>query len=357
MLTSTLTAFRDDPLDHSKEANAPDFAGVPERLFVAALPETQWSRLGRVIPSATLSVVVHLLLALGFVLLWRTMVQDLTSREPISVEIVHSIPGEDAKTGPKAEQPKAPEPPKPQAPAAIPAPPPSPEKADTPADPPAAMPSPEETRTQASRAPTLVAPPPEPTRAASQTEKNEKANTAEQKPDQPRPPPPVAAPEAPKILAAAQADSTIVAPSTNPDPPKPDKPVEADPAKPDAAAALAAALPMNPMGLPSTFRAMLSSRGDSDNQQYKGVVYGMLGRGHAREVAQEAEHRGLKGQVIVALTISDAGTIDKIAVVQSSGHPDVDTMALKLVQGAAPFPPPPPGTQRSFTPAISFGGE
>jgi protein TonB len=54
------------------------------------------------------------------------------------------------------------------------------------------------------------------------------------------------------------------------------------------------------------------------------------------------------GGATIAFTVSANGGLVSAAVVRSSGSAELDRLALALVQGAAPFPAPPPGAQRSF---------
>ncbi|WP_131118380.1 energy transducer TonB [Lichenihabitans psoromatis] len=366
MLTGDLRAIREDRLDLSIFSAAPALTDAPEHLFVAPVPEARTSRLTRLVSSTTISAIVHLALVVAFVILWRAMLVDLTSSEPISVEVVKSIPGEsstspsfpEAKPEPKpaAVQPEPPKPaaaqPEPPKPEALP-----PVPGTTPSQ--TAEPSNTDgkdavTSKQDVKAPVLVAPPPEPTRAETQTDKNEPANLSEDKPKDPAPPQPVKAPDAPAVLTSPQADTSVPAPARNPEPAERKPPVApSHQSSTDQTARLAAALPMSAIGLPSTFRAMLSSAGQAESQEYKGVVYGMLGR--EQQLIEQARAKGLRGQVILALTVGDTGAVDRLAIIQSSGQPEVDAMALDLVRKAAPFPAPPPGTTRSFNPALTFG--
>ncbi|WP_363315406.1 energy transducer TonB [Thermosulfurimonas sp.] len=55
-----------------------------------------------------------------------------------------------------------------------------------------------------------------------------------------------------------------------------------------------------------------------------------------------ARRRGYQGRVGLWLTISPEGQLLSVKIFQGSGHRILDRAALKIVQRAAPFPPPPP---------------
>jgi len=54
------------------------------------------------------------------------------------------------------------------------------------------------------------------------------------------------------------------------------------------------------------------------------------------------------GATVIAFSIAPGGGLAAVQVAQSSGNAEFDRIALAHVQRAAPFPPPPPGAQRSF---------
>lgn len=53
-------------------------------------------------------------------------------------------------------------------------------------------------------------------------------------------------------------------------------------------------------------------------------------------------------RAVVQFSIGGEGSLRSIAVAQSSGSSRFDSAALRVIQSAAPFPPPPPGAQRRF---------
>lgn len=157
------------------------------------------------------------------------------------------------------------------------------------------------------------------------------------------------------MLTAGEAETSVPAESKvtpEPSPPTPGDPTVA--ASKDATAQLNAALATASMPMPTSFRAALSAAGSSDDANYRGSVFGALSR--ARQGVEEAARaKHLTGQVVMAVVLSSSGAIDKLSIVQSSGHADADAFALDMVRRAAPFPPPPPGASHTFTPAITFG--
>jgi len=56
-----------------------------------------------------------------------------------------------------------------------------------------------------------------------------------------------------------------------------------------------------------------------------------------------------RGMAVIAFSIAGNGGLNALSVAQSSGSDRLDRAALQMVQRAAPFPPPPPGAQRSFS--------
>ena len=279
------------------------------------------------------AVVVHAAFAVLFVLLlnWRELAAS--PEDAIPVEIVSQMPGEAGPASSKTSQTGAPQP---QAEAGAP-------------------PAPAASAQPKSEPPRLVAPPPEAARAATQSETNRIANLEPVKPTPVQPPATPAPLEAPKVVTSSEGSVTVPAPATAKPDPAPVAKSTPSPSKPDPAAQLAAALPMDFTNLPTSFRSVLSGGGSSTGDEYKGLVFGKLGR--SQGAAERARANHLRGQVMVSFTVDDGGRIGNLQVAQSSGSAAVDTAALDMVREAAPFPPPPPGGQRNFSPVLSFGEE
>ncbi|QFU08746.1 Gram-negative bacterial tonB protein [Rhodobacteraceae bacterium THAF1] len=90
-----------------------------------------------------------------------------------------------------------------------------------------------------------------------------------------------------------------------------------------------------------------SQDGNAAASNYPGQVMARLNR--VRRPSIRAT-----GQARVAFTISASGRLSNVGIAGSSGSFELDRAAVRIVQRAAPFPPPPPGAQRSF--AINISG-
>ena len=58
---------------------------------------------------------------------------------------------------------------------------------------------------------------------------------------------------------------------------------------------------------------------------------------------------GSKGTAVVAFSVASNGGVASVSLARSSGSARLDQAALSMIRRAAPFPPPPPGAQRSFS--------
>ncbi|MCW6508698.1 TonB family protein [Lichenifustis flavocetrariae] len=177
---------------------------------------------------------------------------------------------------------------------------------------------------------------------------------------------PEAAPHEPTEQDASSTEPTPPPPpvETNPDPETlvpPPAPAPKEPPEPTAeqkrqaenTATLAAMLPFGTSIAASPFQAGPTGQGSATSQAYRGAVYGAFAK--AKDVVEAAQAQHLRGQAVVAFTLDDKGGLATLGIAVSSGHPDVDEAALDYIRHSAPFPPPPPGAQRSFSPAIGFG--
>ncbi len=271
---------------------------------------------------------------------WRDLPSPADRAIPIEV-VAHMPAPQKPSVAPSV--PLLPTPPSPPRTAAAPPPLPTP---DVEASPPSGAPPP----------PPLVAPPPEAAPAAAQKERQtQPANTVAEALRHDTPPPAPPAVEAPPAMTAQDGSFSVPTPAPARPTAKPDARPAPDPPKPDPAAQLAAALPMDTSALPSSFRAVLSGGGTQFSDDYKGVVYGRLGRSQGPVERARALH--LRGQVVVAFSIDDGGGVSDLHVAHSSGTKALDALALDMVRDAAPFPPPPRGAARSFSPALAFGDQ
>ncbi|HOV05425.1 MAG TPA: energy transducer TonB, partial [Kaistiaceae bacterium] len=88
---------------------------------------------------------------------------------------------------------------------------------------------------------------------------------------------------------------------------------------------------------------------------YKGRVLAHLAR-HKRYPA-EARRARLRGSVLVAFSIDNAGRVLSVRLAKASGHPPLDAEATAMVRRASPFPAIPAGASKksmSFTTRVEF---
>jgi TonB family protein len=111
--------------------------------------------------------------------------------------------------------------------------------------------------------------------------------------------------------------------------------------------------------LPDAFRVIatdqepgLSAR---DNETYKALVFERLIA--AKLYPAAARQRRAKGIALVNFMLDSAGQVAGVSLIRSSGDGDLDREALAMVKRAAPYPPPPSGAVRLFSPLIEFGSE
>lgn len=203
-------------------------------------------------------------------------------------------------------------------------------------------------------APRLIETPADPQQAAQQADKNVVAN-AEQKPADTPKPVEQPAPPAPPVLATPNAAAPPVPEAVStPDTRTPAPPVSAEAQREaENTAKLAAALPYAQSFAPDMRRAAVSGTGSSTSIKYRGAVYATFRRADDLVEAARAQH--LRGQTVVEFSIDDQGALSGIRVAISSGDSAVDETALNIIRRSAPFPPPPPGAQHTFSPAIRLG--
>ena len=330
----------------------PRLAFTARHILQQGRPAT-WRRSLRAASLPSLAtLVIHGVFAAAFFYLLSFRDPEQSREVEIPVEVVAAMPEAAAPPAPAPARSKPPVP-DPVRPPLAPSPAPDPKPPAPPAVQPTvlAAPKPE----AAATLPPLAVPPPEPTRAATQDRQVEQANivpdgeTVDRAIREARPA------TMPRVLTTSDPKASFVVPP--PAEPRPDPtgtPAPPIPAKaPSESDKLAAALPMDVSALPLSFRAVLSGNGAEVSTAYKGLVYGKFN--HGAEIVDQARRQHLKGQVIVAFSIDAAGKLKDLSVLQSSGDAAVDALGLEMIRTAAPFPPPPPDAQRSFTPALTFG--
>lgn len=89
-------------------------------------------------------------------------------------------------------------------------------------------------------------------------------------------------------------------------------------------------------------RGSAAASGNAAVSNYPGLVMKRVSRVPRRKA-------GSRGTAVVAFSISANGGLASASIARSSGSAALDRAALRMIQSAAPFPPPPPGAQRSFS--------
>lgn len=161
-----------------------------------------------------------------------------------------------------------------------------------------------------------------------------------------------AAPE-PDMLAPVQPVDEAAAIPDGPRPPL--RPSDLRPPAGSGARQTAVAGSQTPTNQRQTTSAVASAQGDdttaevaSDSRaarNYGNVVMRKISR--TRRVTT-----GLRGRTLVAFAVADTGALASVSVAQSSGNPDLDTIAVDHIRRAAPFDPPPAGAMRNFSVVI-----
>lgn len=84
------------------------------------------------------------------------------------------------------------------------------------------------------------------------------------------------------------------------------------------------------------------SAGSAAASNYPGLVMKKLSRAGKPNVSA-------RGATLIAFSIADNGALAALSVARGSGSSELDKAALRLVQAAAPFPPPPHGARRNLS--------
>ncbi len=131
---------------------------------------------------------------------------------------------------------------------------------------------------------------------------------------------------------------------------------KADEAKPsEAARALAGTTEVPTYRFAATSKMSDFPPGTEDNR-YLSVVYAKV-MSKNRYRASAAARRGLRGIVTVSFVVDFMGRVPYQAVSESSGHPDLDALAMAAVRTAAPYPPPPGSGSQQLVARMQFGPE
>ena len=281
--------------------------------------------------------------ALTALLLWATPVAETPPPEPVTVEIVVDAPAPAISEAPShpAALAEAPLQPVEEQSAPVPAPPIEPPA--TTVEPPQiaeAPPTPQPPVVEPTPAPETPPPPLEETPAPALATM-EPAPAAEAPPPAPPPQPgPVASPATPPVLKPA--------------PPAPAKARLAPPhgARTRAAPESAPAASKSTKPAPTARQAAAPVVSSAESAAYRSAV---LGRIAARKRYPEAaRERASHGVAVVSFSLSASGQVAVASISESAGDPILDAEALATIRRASPFPPPPAGTPRNFSAALSY---
>jgi len=94
-----------------------------------------------------------------------------------------------------------------------------------------------------------------------------------------------------------------------------------------------------------TAQSAAAASGNAAASNYPGRVMQHLSR-------MPRPRAGSRGTAVVAFSVSGGGGLGGVSIARSSGSATLDSAAIRMIQGAAPFPAPPPGAQRSFSISI-----
>ncbi len=99
----------------------------------------------------------------------------------------------------------------------------------------------------------------------------------------------------------------------------------------------------------SSGQARATASGNAAASNYPGKVMRKISRVRRPRV-------GVRGATLVRFSINGNGGLGAVSVAKSSGSSKLDQAAVQVIRRAAPFPPPPPGAQKSFSIKIEGRG-
>lgn len=91
------------------------------------------------------------------------------------------------------------------------------------------------------------------------------------------------------------------------------------------------------------------SEAGTEAASYKQLVLSRVAK-----AKKEGRYRGIPGYATVAFLIDDKGSVATSKIERESGDPSLDKEAIDMISRGAPYPPPPPGAQRSFVLTLQF---
>lgn len=103
-----------------------------------------------------------------------------------------------------------------------------------------------------------------------------------------------------------------------------------------------------PAAVSGTPNGQNAQQGNAAATNYPGQVMRKISR-----VARPSV--GARGESVVVFRIGAGGRLENVSIAKSSGSLRLDNAAIRVIQRAAPFPPPPQGARRSFSITIVGG--
>jgi len=141
-------------------------------------------------------------------------------------------------------------------------------------------------------------------------------------------------------------DQAAVEPTPEPPPPQEAEPPPPPPPPPPQAVALPEPPPppkveeQQPEQQPQPAKVRASAPSPRVKQSWALAVSKHLAR-HMARYPRTAISRDEEGVVHVSFRVDHAGRVSEVHLVQSSGHPDLDSAGLKMIEDSQPFPPLP----------------
>ena len=107
-----------------------------------------------------------------------------------------------------------------------------------------------------------------------------------------------------------------------------------------------------PVSPPAVATPANEARQRQANASYSQILNAALSREF--KYPRRARRRNISGVVVLAFSVDQQGNLANARIVKSSGHDVLDQDALKLLEKAAPFTPPPPGAKLDWALPIRY---
>ena len=124
---------------------------------------------------------------------------------------------------------------------------------------------------------------------------------------------------------------------------------------PNALAALASAPQLNATMSFARPTPKTKIYGGTEDVRWMSTVEAML-ESKVTQLPRTAHWRD-GGRVVIFFQVDVSGRVIAREIIVKSGYPDIDQIAMRALNGAAPFPPPPPGIEHGLYWASKFDGQ